>query len=321
MLKIGGLRFRQQLPEVYGQKRLFKGYNNTIGIGILPVSSFCSGHTYFIQRMPQRRGIEPYSVHTTFQYSGAVGKTHRLREGMLWEDEPEYYAPKENLLSYTPVVRRELIKPSGKMDVKSHFELVHSQLVQLRAAFILARKLKRLLILPELVCGLDRFWAPHNGTIPGSDTMLPVDPCPADHVVDLEQMARQHKGTVEGILREASFLKNPRLPASVRASRRELPPPADLAPSTLAELSTSPMEAVRVLHFTSLGDLYATLPPAERESEQRKMNTWTSIWCCSTPLGPKKPGHIWYDFFWDVVPHTNRHQKLVTAPWEPNFGP
>ena len=71
----------------------------------------------------------------------------------------------------------------------------------------------------------------------------------------------------------------------------------------------------------SLGDLYATLSPSEREAEQKKMNTWTSIWCCSTPLGPKKPGHIWYDFFWDVVPHTNRHQKLVTAPWEPNFGP
>ena len=55
---------------------------------ILPISTFCSGHTYFVQRMPQRKGFEPFSVHTTFQYSGAIGKTHRLREAMLWHDQP-----------------------------------------------------------------------------------------------------------------------------------------------------------------------------------------------------------------------------------------
>ena len=84
VLKLGGLKFRPS--AVYAKKRLFLGYNGTIGIGILPVSTFCSGHTYFVQRMPQRRRFEPFSVHTTFQYSGAVGKTHRLREAMLWED-------------------------------------------------------------------------------------------------------------------------------------------------------------------------------------------------------------------------------------------
>jgi hypothetical protein len=326
VLKIGGLRFPSSAParvslSAHAKKHLFLGYNGTIAIGILPVSSFCSGHTYFIQRMPQQRGIVPYSVHTTFQYSGAVGKTHRLREAMLWEDEPSYFTPSQGLLSYTPLVDRSLIQPSGKMTVRAHFELVHKQLVQVRAAFILARRLKRLLILPQLVCGLDRFWAPHNGTIPGSDTKLPVDPCPADHVIDLEAMARQHRGTVEGLLREYSFLSNPRLPAAVRASRTELPPPADLGAAALAELSTPQMEGTRVLHFRSMGDLFATLPAEERETEMRRMNTWTSIWCCSVPLGPRKPGHVWYDLFWDVIPHTNRHQKLVDAPWEPNFGP
>ena len=127
--------------------------------------------------MPQRRGFEPYSVHTTFQYSGAVGKTHRLREAMLWEDEPEYYTPQRGLLHYTPSVRRELIKPAGVMDVASHFELVHHQLVQLRAAFLLARKLDRILILPTIVCGLDRFWAyAANGLQP--------QPVPTPHASD-----------------------------------------------------------------------------------------------------------------------------------------
>ena len=75
-----------QVPETARSKRLFLGYNGTIMIGILPVATYCSGHTYFVQRMPQRKSppIEPFTVHTTFQYSGAIGKTHRLREAMMW---------------------------------------------------------------------------------------------------------------------------------------------------------------------------------------------------------------------------------------------
>ena len=171
VLKIGGLGFNEA-PKRLRRKRLFLGYNRTLAIGILPVSTFCSGHTYFVTRMPQKYGIEPYSVHTTFQYSGAVGKTHRLREAMLWEEEEPraYYDPTGGLLQYTPSIRWELIEPSGRMDVESHFRLMNAQLVELRAAFLLAARLGRILILPEIVCGLDRFWAPHNGTIPGSDT-------------------------------------------------------------------------------------------------------------------------------------------------------
>ena len=319
VLKIGGLKFRQ--TPTLQQKRIFKGYNGTIGIGILPVATFCSGHTYFIQRMPQRRGVLPYSVHTTFQYSGAVGKTHRLREAMLWEDEPSYFTPPKNLLTYTPVVRRELIKKSGVMDVESHFTLVHHQLTQLRAAMVLARKLDRLLILPELVCGLDRFWAPHNGTIPGSDTQLPIDPCPADHVVDLENIARQHRGSIEGIFREYSFLSNPRTPLSVTGSTRTLAPPRDLSPIALAALTDEATKRVRVLKFERMTDLVGAMPRDELEAEVRRMRDWTSIWCCSVPLSKKSAGHVWYDMFWDIIPHTNRHQKLIDAPWKPSFGP
>lgn len=57
--------------------------------------------------------------------------------------------------------------------------------VQLRNAFALASILNRTLILPPLWCGLDRYWAPHAGTLPGSEFKLPFI-CPADHVLDLE---------------------------------------------------------------------------------------------------------------------------------------
>jgi len=321
VLKIGGL-LTPPRDSPAAATRLFRGYNRTLAIGILPVRTFCSGHTYFIQRMPQRAKVEPYSVHTTFQYSGAVGKLHRLREAQMWEDPPEYFAPQKGLLAFAPKVRRELIRPSGTMDVASHFQLVHEQLVQVRAAFLLAERLGRLLVLPKLVCGLDRFWAPHNGTIPGSDTSLPIDPCPADHVLDLERMAGmlpKEKGGLEGVLREYSFLEHPMLPAAVRTDVKQLAPPASLGDASLRPLLE--LKATRVLNLTHMPDLYATLPADEAEAVQRRMREWTSIWCCSLPLSKKAAGHVWYDFFWDVVPHTDRHKKLWPAPWAVTFGP
>ena len=41
--------------------------------------------------MYQQLRLEPYAVHTTFQYAGTEGKRHRLREAMVFYDPPEYY--------------------------------------------------------------------------------------------------------------------------------------------------------------------------------------------------------------------------------------
>lgn len=43
--------------------------------------------------MYQQLRLEPYAVHTTFQYSGTEGKHHRMREAMAFYDPPEYYDP------------------------------------------------------------------------------------------------------------------------------------------------------------------------------------------------------------------------------------
>ena len=51
--------------------------------------------------MYQQLRLEPYAVHTTFQYAGTDGKRHRLREGMVFFDPPEYYdAPGNCALHY-----------------------------------------------------------------------------------------------------------------------------------------------------------------------------------------------------------------------------
>lgn len=62
-----------------------RGYDGRLKIGILPVSTFCSGHTFFVQRMADAMGLKPYVVHATFQFSGTPGKRHRMRESLLWD--------------------------------------------------------------------------------------------------------------------------------------------------------------------------------------------------------------------------------------------
>ena len=60
--------------------------------------------------------------------------------------------------------------------------------LQVRIAMAWASALNRTLVLPELWCGADRWWAPHAGRIPGAALRLPFQ-CPLDHVLDLEQCA------------------------------------------------------------------------------------------------------------------------------------
>ena len=68
--------------------RLFWSYRRSVVGGVLPLALFAGGHAHFVSQLAARRGEAPYSVHTTFQYGGAPGKRHRLREAMLWEDPP-----------------------------------------------------------------------------------------------------------------------------------------------------------------------------------------------------------------------------------------
>eukprot|EP00246_Nothoceros_aenigmaticus_P016530 TRINITY_DN757_c0_g1_i1.p1 TRINITY_DN757_c0_g1~~TRINITY_DN757_c0_g1_i1.p1 ORF type:complete len:449 (+),score=91.46 TRINITY_DN757_c0_g1_i1:200-1546(+) len=78
-------------PSVDEESGLFYAYDGQLKLGVFPVSIFCSGHTYFVQALPEKLGLKPYAVHTTFQYAGTPGKRHRLREAKLFYDEPAYY--------------------------------------------------------------------------------------------------------------------------------------------------------------------------------------------------------------------------------------
>ena len=202
----------------FDKDRVFEGYNGKLKIGILPVATFASGHTYFVQRMHEKVKQDPYVIHATFQFSGTEGKRHRLREALVWADPPEYYDPPGGLLVYDADVPENLLK--NATSVEGHFNLVNHQLLQVRSALALAQKLGRVLVMPKLYCGFDRWWAPHEGRIPGSQTTLPYL-CPMDHVFEVESWLRPQPEEEFGDFidfREYSFFDNDGVPESVKSS-------------------------------------------------------------------------------------------------------
>ena len=97
-----------------------------------------------------------------------TGKKHRLREFQLFEDPPQYYDPPGGVLTYEVNIAPQLLANStnysGNLeDTKGHMDLVNHQLRDLRSAYAIAKILGRTLVLPPLVCGLDRLWFGHKG--------------------------------------------------------------------------------------------------------------------------------------------------------------
>ena len=235
----------QSSPDAHG---LLKAYNGTVTLGALPVSQFGNGHTFHAQRTHSQRKKAPFAVHNTFQFGGTPGKRHRMREANAWLGDAArgYFdlvggegagplankenKPKSGYMSYTPRVPRVVnmtwfrergfpaatdetfptIKSTKDELVEAHFDLVEFQLEQMKIAFAIAQALNRVLIMPPVLCGLDRAWFPHYGRFPGSRFELPFV-CPLDHVVDLEKSDASK-------FREATFLTHPEIPEEVKRS-------------------------------------------------------------------------------------------------------
>ncbi|PNW73352.1 hypothetical protein CHLRE_14g629000v5 [Chlamydomonas reinhardtii] len=341
-------------------KNLFLGYDGSLTMGILPVSIFCSGHTMYVQRMAQRLKLEPYAVHGTFQFSGTPGKRHRMREFMLYDDPPEYYDHPVGFVSFDLDGLPELLKTAGPAtdgfgldNVQGHFKLVNHELQRLRQGFAIASVITgRALVVPELWAGLDRWWAPHSGRIPGAHFDLPFV-CPLDHLLDLEngmfrKFPEEHYGPSTEF-REYSFFNNSRMTPAVRDDRvvvevcdtagaagcSDGSKPAQLVTEggvkkikiapflSSAELATAlsdpAVKGAKVLHFTSMAGFnfpQAFSEPGAAARFVERMKLYGSIWCCVLA----HPGHIHYDLLWDM-PHTDKFQRVWNGTWDTKTGP
>mmetsp|Transcript_8558 Transcript_8558/g.22534 ORF Transcript_8558/g.22534 Transcript_8558/m.22534 type:complete len:342 (+) Transcript_8558:952-1977(+) len=305
---------KPQLTGQYADRLQWMYKGASIPTGVLPVSQFCSGHTAFVQNLPERLGKRPYALHATFQFAGTNGKRHRMREWQVWQDDPAYYNPPSGMLALGYTIPEALLRPGGKelMTVEQHFELVNWQLARIRTGLLLAELTGRVLIMPPLWCGMDRWWAPHTGRIPGSQMPLPIRNCPLDHVFNLEAGFKPER------IREYSFLSNKLTPHSVKTSQLNisLPPPRGDG-SVRAALQDPAAKHAKVLRIIdpSPAVFQLVLSDAERASFVKRAHNYLGIWCCIRPLERGKPGHIWYDLFWDVVPHKDRWGHEWQEAW------
>ena len=122
-------------------KYSFRAMDGTT-VGVLPVSLFCSGHTYFVQRMPKKLEQLPYVIHATYTFSKALGKRFRFREGMLWAvDPPEYFRRPGGYMSFEMDVPERLLHGVDSFSSKGHRELVWYQVSEQRKMITLCLSL------------------------------------------------------------------------------------------------------------------------------------------------------------------------------------
>ncbi|KAJ0043388.1 hypothetical protein Pint_19468 [Pistacia integerrima] len=312
---------RQLGPSVIGDSELAYAYDGSLKLGVLPASIFCSGHTYFVQAMYQQLRLEPYAVHTTFQYAGTDGKRHRLREGMVFYDPPEYYDSPGGFLSFKPSIPKSMLL-DGEHNLESHFTLMNYQMKQIRTAMAIASLLNRTLVMPKLWCRLDRLWFGHPGVLVGSMTRQPFV-CPLDHVFELLRgipMATNNMSTYLSFLgelrcqrrilgpgtgvREYSFFDNPSVPKQVKESWLEVHLCQDGVDDCHASNNTTQPGVLRFPRLSSeetwpgLGSLWA----ADHRNLAKPNWPFTNIWdVMKTPheakmlnpcLAQKEPWHV-----------------------------
>jgi len=193
--------------------------------------------------------------------------------------------------------------------------------------------------------GQDRWWAPHDGTLPGSATQLPYR-APIDHFLDLEHGTRNMDEARYGRnipFREYSFLDNPRCPAAVRDSKLRVElcavgeagcgdgsAPLRLQAGDVARLQPGLNDVqiktafselnsrFKVIEFSSMvGAFGRHASEADHERFYQRTLRMASMWCCVRA----KTGHVWYDMWPDLVPRVDRHNRKWDGPFKIITGP
>jgi hypothetical protein len=183
-------------------------------MGALPLERFCSGHVFFVQQLHKtlQPPVEPFVVHTTYQFSQTRGKRQRLREHKLWLVDPPDYHNNGNFIATSEKPPEELLK----IGIDNHLKVASWYRLVLRNLFAYAEILNRIPILPEFPCLCDRYWGNilPNCYIHSADVVPPYDQCPMDHVTNLPNLERAGLSN----FREYSFLTNKATSDSIKNS-------------------------------------------------------------------------------------------------------
>jgi arabinosyltransferase len=198
-----------------------------IHLGVLPLSRFLNGHTFFVQHahtLPM--APSPLAVHMTYQFAEgarfAYGKRQRLREAQLWMVDDEHYYNRQFVMAQPSAANLPVQefgpRAHSREAVEYHLREGRHRSLVLRALLGIGKALGREVILPRMLCYCDYMWKEMKACrVGGAEQMrLPFD-CPMDHALDTPRWFDQN--TLGVGVREPSFLSNRRIPANVSNSR------------------------------------------------------------------------------------------------------
>lgn len=179
----------------------------------------------------------------------------------------------------------------------------------------MAQALRRVLIVPQLLCGMDRYWSGHSGRIPGSNLELPFF-CPLDHVFNIEAWNKFAHKPYGVEFRASSFLNNSRLPKELYFEEICLKTNSTYEEITRPFHNKIPSAILRFHHLSRVDLAHKDVKMGNKFTWD--MNRLTDLWCC---LKDANPGHIWYDAFWDKIPHMDKFGHVWKTEWKPLPGP
>jgi len=82
--------------------------------------------------------------------------------------------------------------------------------------------------------------------------------------------------------------------------------------------SNAAVDGYTLIHFEDAAALWKGFKDESLANKfKKRLDMYSSIWCCID----RPVGHIWYDFFWDVGPHKDRHGREIGRRWKPQTGP
>eukprot|EP00850_Spirogloea_muscicola_P012177 SM000078S22036 [mRNA] locus=s78:121264:126014:+ [translate_table: standard] len=133
--------------------RVFWAFNRTVQLGVLPVALFPFSHVYFVQKHNQAK---PMMVHASQAvHGGKWGQKLRLQGANLWALDEDSYYRNGSFLSFDASLPVAL--DDKKADpIARQLAYASYVLLSIRNALAIASILKRILILPDVICICDQ---------------------------------------------------------------------------------------------------------------------------------------------------------------------
>ncbi|KAG2422476.1 hypothetical protein HXX76_016000 [Chlamydomonas incerta] len=311
----------------------YAAYSNTTAISFLPASMFANAYTYVNARLWEKLAHPLYVVHWVWGGSTMESKRQNMRDAVKFHDPPDYYSS-PSLITFD---LEQLPTPRGfnswelsrtEEMIRFHVQAANHQLQQAYYAFAIALIANRTLVMPRFQCHCSKNWYQTQSCRINHETATTFPfTCALSHVLRTKKLntaqfalppdAAEYANH-KVLVREYSFLDNPKVPDDIKKSFVEVVPSALPRPGGLrldqlvlsvepaprghgrrvtvaAPLSDWELRAVlanisaaaggaRVLHFPQPARIFSGFSKhATWDRFDELMQRHTTHWCCRSP--------------------------------------